>query len=95
MNHKESYLQISAQQLKEWDAEIVKLKAKADKADTHAKFRLFEHIDELHGRLGTAREKLKQLDAAGDGAWEDLKAGVDKSWYDLRGAFIVASLRFR
>jgi predicted nucleic acid-binding Zn-ribbon protein len=95
MKNKESYLQKLANQLQQRDAEIVELKAKADKVATESKSELFLQIDELREKTETARNKLKQLQTAEDGAWEDVKAGVEKSWEELKGAFSKASARFK
>jgi predicted nuclease with TOPRIM domain len=95
MKDKESYLQTLEHQLKERDAEIVELKAKANKATVDSKTELFKQIDELHQKTETARDKLKQLQAAEDGAWDDMKTGVEKSWKELKSAFSIASARFK
>ncbi|MBN2426307.1 MAG: hypothetical protein JXR46_11880 [Calditrichaceae bacterium] len=94
MEDKKSYLQKMADQLKEWDTKIDELKAKADKAKTEAKSDLLKQIDELLVKKEKIRNKMKQLQAAGDGSWNDMKTGVEKSWEELKGAFSKASARF-
>jgi hypothetical protein len=43
----------------------------------------------------TAGKKLSELQAAGDDAWEDLKAGIESSWASLRNAVKSATSRFK
>ncbi|HEX9654996.1 MAG TPA: coiled coil domain-containing protein, partial [bacterium] len=71
------------------------LKTKADKAKTESKSALLKQIDELSVKKEMVRDKLKQLQAAGNGSWDDMKAGVEKSWGELKGAFSKASTRFK
>jgi hypothetical protein len=35
------------------------------------------------------------LQEAGDGAWDDMKKGMEKSWTELRGAFSNAFAKFK
>lgn len=95
MEDKKSYLQKLSDQLREWDSDIDALKAKAGKATAESKTALLNEIDELRAKKETAQGKLKQLQAAGDEAWDDVKAGVEKSWTELKGAFSKASAKLK
>jgi flagellar hook-basal body complex protein FliE len=95
MKDKKSYLQNLEHQLQERDTEIVELKEKAEQAKTDTKAVLLTQIDELHKKTETARDKLKQLQVAEDGAWDDVKEGVEKSWHELKSAFSNAKARFK
>lgn len=94
MEDKNSYLQKLATQLQQWDTEIDQLKVKADKAKAGAKTELLKQIDELRAQKQTAQSRLAELQAAGDEAWDEIKAGVDKSWTSLKGAFKSAMSKF-
>lgn len=82
-------------QLKEWSAQIALLKAKADNAKADAKIEYYKIIETLQGRQNDAREKLRELKAAGDEAWEDLKTGAEKVWAEVKTAYHDASSRFK
>ena len=82
-------------QLKEWDAEIALLKAKADNAKADAKIEYYKNIEALQHRQDEARAKLHELKTAGDEAWEDLKTGAEKAWAEVKTAFRDATLRFK
>jgi len=95
MEDKKSYLQKMADQLKQWDTEIDELKAKAIKAKAGSRTELLGQIDKLRAKKETAQDKLKQLQAAGDGSWDEMKAGLERSWKEFKGAFSNASAKIK
>lgn len=95
MGMKESYEQKLRAQLNVWDAEIDKLKAKAEQAEADAQLEYYKEIEELRTMQETAHKKLDELKEAGDDAWEDLKAGADDALGSLAGALKSATSRFR
>lgn len=82
-------------QLKEWSAEIALLKAKAENAKADVKGKYAAKIDALQHKRDIAKEKLHELRAAGDEAWEDLKNGVEKAWDEVKTAIHDASAKFK
>ncbi|MFZ0390206.1 MAG: coiled coil domain-containing protein [Calditrichia bacterium] len=95
MEDQKSYLQKMADQLKQWDAEIDDMKEKADKAQDESSTELRNQIDELQAKKKAAEEKLKQLQEAGGGALNEMKAGLERSWKEFKGAFSNASGKFK
>ena len=77
-----------------WNAEISKLKAKADDARADAQLEYYKQIEELREQQQDAQAKLNELREAGEDAWEDLKAGIDNAWSSLGEAFKSAASRF-
>ncbi|NUM68634.1 hypothetical protein HUU39_25750, partial [candidate division KSB1 bacterium] len=53
-----------------------------------------EQITELRAKKDAAMLKFNQLQEASDEAWEDIKAGAEKSWTELKGAFKSAFAKF-
>ena len=82
-------------QLKEWNAEISLLKAKAENAKADVKLECATKIDALQQKRDTAKAKLHELKGAGDEAWEDLKTGVQKAWEEVKNAFHDAAGKFK
>jgi len=82
-------------QLKEWNAEIALLKAKADKAKAEAKIEYYRTIETLQGKQDAAGKKLRELKAAGDDAWEDIKTGAENAWGELKTALHSAASKFK
>ena len=86
MEDRKSYIGKMAAKLKEWDDEVQKLEAKADKAKADVKAEYRQRIEELQSKKEEAQQKLNKLQEAGEGAWEDLKGGVEQSWKILGDA---------
>jgi len=82
-------------QLKEWDAQIALLNAKADKAKAEAKVEYYKTIESLQGKQDAAKMKLQELRTVGDNAWEDLKTGAEDVWADVKTAFNSAASRLK
>lgn len=95
MSMKDAYQQKLQAQLDEWNADIDKLKARADKAEASVKLEYYKQIEDLRMKQGVASKKLTELKLAGDDAWEDLKAGVESAWNTLGEAVQSASSRFK
>lgn len=81
-------------QLKEWNAEIALLSAKADKTKAEAKIEYYEMIETLQGQHKEAKAKLLEIRAASEDAWEDLKEGAEKAWDEIKTSFNHANSRF-
>jgi len=95
MSMKDAYQQKLQARLDEWNADIDKLKARADKAEASVKLGYYEQIEDLKMKQEAAREKLAELKLASDDAWEDLKAGAESAWDSLGEAVKSASSRFK
>lgn len=94
MSMKQSYVDRLKAQFDEWNAEIDRLKAKADKAGADARIETYQQIDELRMKQIEAQERLGELQAAGETAWEDLKSGVEHAWKGMGDAVSRAASRF-
>ncbi|MCJ7685048.1 MAG: coiled coil domain-containing protein, partial [Desulfobacteraceae bacterium] len=66
MSMKEAYQQKLEAQLDEWNVEIDKLKAKADKAEAEAQIQYYKQIEDMRVKQKAAREKLTELKEAGE-----------------------------
>jgi uncharacterized coiled-coil DUF342 family protein len=82
-------------QMREWNAQIDLLKAKADTAKAEAKVEYYARIEALQQKRDKARAKLQELKAAGDEAWEELKAGAEKAWAEVKSAIHDATSKFK
>lgn len=95
MSMKDAYVTKMHAKLDEWSAEIDNLKAKADVAEANVQLEYEQQISELKLKQNEAHKKLLELKNASDGAWEDLKAGVERAWVSVSSAVESATSRFR
>ena len=82
-------------QLKEWNAQIALLKAKAANAEADAKIDYYKAIDTLEHKQDKVRTKLQELKTAGDEAWEAVKEGAEKAWVEVKTAYHDAASKFK
>lgn len=94
MSMKDAYEQKIEAQLAEWDAEIKKLRAKAEQAEADAKIQYQKQVEDIRSMQRSAQAKLEELKEAGDNAWEDLKAGMENARDSLAKAIRDATSRF-
>lgn len=95
MSHRDEYIKKLQQKLDEWNAEIEVLSAKARATTTNIRNESNEQIEALKARQEDARRKIEELRKAGEGAWEDLKAGAELSWSAMAEAIESVKSRFK
>lgn len=95
MSTKEEFVRKMHSKLDIWNAEIDALTAKASSAEASARAEYHKQIEALRGKRDEARSKLDALESAGEGAWEDLKAGVELAWDAVSEAVQSATSRFK
>lgn len=90
MGMKEAYQERMEAQLKEWEGEMERLGAKAEKGNAEAKIAYYKELERFRNKQEAAEEKLDELREAGDETWEQTKAGIEKAWQDLRHTLDIA-----
>jgi ElaB/YqjD/DUF883 family membrane-anchored ribosome-binding protein len=89
-----AYRQKREAQIAELAARLDVWEAKARQAKAEARVRYREELDELRGRIDTARMRMSLLKDAGEDAWDEVRAGADAAMKELRRAFRRASSKF-
>jgi uncharacterized coiled-coil DUF342 family protein len=92
---RKAYQEKKEAQLREWAAKVDALRARADQVKAEAKIQYYEQIEGVQTRLRTAQHRLRELQQAGDEAWDTLKDGVEDAWTDLREHVETAVSRFK
>lgn len=82
-------------QIDEWNARIDQWEAKAKQAKADTKITYERHLTELRQKRDDAQDKLGEIQAAGEQAWEDLKSSTEKAFADLKAGIERASSHFR
>lgn len=91
LTKKESYLHRRAEQLVQWERVIDKLISRADEASGKHKTELRHHIIKIRVKKARTEVILRQLQEAGNGKWDEIKAILEISWRELRESFLKAS----
>ena len=94
MSEKAAYRQKIDASMEEWNAEIDKLEARADRAGADLQLQYYEELKKLRALQEEARRKLEALEDAGDDAWEGLKNDVDNAISAIERAVNAAGARF-
>lgn len=95
MSNRDAYVAKLKAQLDQWNAEIDKLEAKGRELQADTQVSYNEKLENLRTRRDEATAKLKELQTASEGAWEDLKAGTEMAWDSLREAVSSAWSHFK
>jgi predicted nucleic acid-binding Zn-ribbon protein len=104
MSLKEALQKKLESQLEGWEHEINEMEARAkrqeaeaeaEKADAEMQRQTYEKIDALKQQVEDARKKLDELHEAGEGAVNDIKAGLESTWAQLGDAVNNARSRFQ
>ena len=74
-------------QLKEWEAKIGVLRAKAEKAEAETRIKYYKQIEKLQVKQKETQKKLLELKNSGEDAWESVKDNFEKTWHDLKQSF--------
>jgi hypothetical protein len=94
MKTKNEYIDSLAAELKEWSAQIDLLNIKAEQSVGTAKLKFTQELNSIRGHQQAATIKMRELEAASDEAWEQVKVTADKVWNDLRMGLANASAKF-
>ncbi len=94
MTTQEAYVEKVKSKIDQWNAEIEKFQAKARGAAADARIEYEEQVAELKDRRDTLREKISDLETAGEQAWDDLQEGTEEALGRVEAAFARARERF-
>lgn len=95
MNSKEAYIQKLHAKIDEWNADIDRLKAKADQVEADSKIEYQKQVEALKNNRDDIEKKISEISRSGENAWEDLKAGIDLAREAMSEAIKSATSRFK
>ncbi len=84
MNNRTEFVEKLSSQIVEWDTQIERLKDKAESASPEESFEYSGSISALQLKRDEAAEKLQGISTASDHEWDDLKAGTERVWGEVR-----------
>ena len=80
--------------LAEYGKDIDQLQAKAEKMGGDAKAKAEQKMTALRQKQDAVSEKLKELGSSSEGAWEQIKSGIEAALDDLGDAYKKAAAEF-
>ncbi|KUJ81561.1 coiled coil domain-containing protein [Microbulbifer flavimaris] len=90
-----AYEQKARAKLKEWNAEIDKLSARAEQASADTKMKYRDEIDKLQSKRESMKRKLEQLHGKSGDAWDEFRDGLEDAWTDMKRSIERARDRLR
>lgn len=94
MTEKDAFEQKAEARMREWQADIDKLRAQADQLSADARIEYDRQIAKLVEQQKAARQQYEKLEKASGEAWLDMKGGMEKAWADMSQAMRDAMRRF-
>jgi hypothetical protein len=91
----ESYKRKLEAELKEWDAKLDQLSAKAQEATADARISYENELETLKSKRAAAHEALEELGKHSRNAWEDVKDGAQNAWHEVGKAMERVASRFK
>lgn len=95
MKSREEYIRAMQAKLEEWNAEIDILSAKADGVTADVRKEYSEQIESLKAKQASARQKIEELQHAGESALGDMKSGIELALTAMGEALDSARSRFK
>ncbi len=92
---KQEFMDQMNNQLKTWQAEIDRLKAKAAESEARARSEYYKEISNLEMKKNDLSDQLEKMKTAGEEAWGDMKTGLQKAWRELDESFRNALEKFK
>ena len=95
MSLKDAYRQKMEAKLAEQQARLDLLKARAKLAVADGKIMAYEELADAEQKLSSAKVKLKELAHASEGAYHEMKAGMEQAWDALKTAGKKAAQKYK
>lgn len=84
MDKQTEYVEKLSAQMVEWDTQIELLKEKAENATAEEKYEYSQTIAIVQRKRDQAAEQLLGISVASADEWEDMKAGAEQIWGEIR-----------
>ena len=92
---RKAFIDKLASQLKQWDAKIEKLEARAQKVGAGTKAEYNKQIQNLRDKRKAAQDRLGEVKQASGNAWEELKSGAEKAFDEMKNALQTVLSKFK
>jgi len=86
MSKKDEYFTMMETQIKKWDAEVDKLRAKSGEMSAEARAKYDEQLKAMRANRDAAHKKLQEIRTASESAWQNTQAGMDAALASMKNA---------
>jgi predicted nucleic acid-binding Zn-ribbon protein len=96
VSEKDKYVEKRREQIDKLNTELEDLETRISTADLESKAKL-EHekiIVDLRQKRNEARDKLAEIQAAGDNRWQEIKDGLEGVWTNIKYSIEKAKAKF-
>lgn len=91
---RDKYVEELKAQLDQWNAQLAKMEQMTQKTSAAAKAQYEQQLKDLRQRNKEVQQKLLEIQQANLDSWEDLRAGIEKSWGVMEDSIKQAWSRF-
>ena len=95
MSKKDEYFTMMESQIRKWDAEVDKLRAKSAEVSADARIKYEEQLKAMRANRDAAHKKLQEMRTATEAAWQHAQSGMDAAWASMKNALEKASSQFK
>lgn len=93
MTERTAYIDKTQARLKQIDAEITRLEARAEEAQADARIAGQQALEHARSKRETVKTRLDQMQSSGEAAWSDIRSGLDAAWDELSSSVRKAADR--
>jgi len=90
----QAFRQQTEAKLAEYEKDIDQLQAKAEKMGGDARAKAEQQLTALRQKRDAVSEKMKELGSSGEGAWEQIKSGIEAALQDLANTYKKVAAEF-
>jgi len=83
-NMTSAYQQKIRAELKELKAQMMKMQAKAEQSGADVRLKYQKRAQEMNARVKEINDQLEKVSNSAEGAWEEIRGGVDRSLSELK-----------
>ncbi len=84
MSKRDEYVERMKQQLEEWNTDLEGLEAKLGEMAEPVRIKLEPQLSKVRDSYAGARQKLREVRAAGEESWEDMTDEAEHVWKTLK-----------
>ena len=95
MEKRNAYMKKLEENLAEYNAKLVSMKAKVTEVQGDMKDEYLNQIKHLETRRDELAAKYRQLKDSTEQAWDDVKVGTEKTWHELKASVEKVISRFK